>query len=149
MFLFANQASSTLAAPAGSSATSLTLAAGSGSKFPSPSGIDVFALVLADAATNTSFEVVYCTARTGDVLTVLRAQEGTTALNWTTGDFANLFVTKGQMEALAQSLGGTTAQRPAAPKLYQSYFDATLGVPITCSQVTPSIVWVNAAGVAV
>lgn len=45
--------------------------------------------------------------------------------------------------------GGTTAQRPAAPTLNQSYFDTTLGYEIECKQVTPSIIWVNAAGVQV
>lgn len=45
--------------------------------------------------------------------------------------------------------GGTTAARPASPGLYQPYFDTTLGQPIWCSQITPSIIWVNAAGVAV
>lgn len=148
MFLFANQASSALAAPIGSGATSLSLTPGSGSKFPSPTGSDQFALTLTDAATNTVYEVVYCTSRTGDVLTVTRAQEGTTALNWTTGDFANLYVTAGTIGALAQSVGGTTAQRPAVPKLYQGYFDTTIGQPIWCSQVSPAI-WLNAAGVAV
>lgn len=44
-------------------------------------------------------------------------------------------------------MGGTTSARPASPILYQQYFDTTLGLPIWCSQATPSIIWVNAAGV--
>lgn len=44
--------------------------------------------------------------------------------------------------------GGTTANRPAVPKLYQFYVDTTLGQPIWCTQVSPAI-WINAAGVAV
>jgi hypothetical protein len=49
----------------------------------------------------------------------------------------------------AQPQGGTTAQRPAAPALYQLYFDTTLGYHISCKQVTPSIVWVDGAGTTV
>lgn len=45
--------------------------------------------------------------------------------------------------------GGTTAQRPTAPVLYQQYFDTTLGLPIWCDQVTPSVTWVDATGATV
>jgi hypothetical protein len=45
--------------------------------------------------------------------------------------------------------GGTTAQRPALPALWQPYFDTSLGFPIWCSQNTPSIIWVDSAGVSV
>lgn len=46
-------------------------------------------------------------------------------------------------------LGGTTAARPVAPLLYVNYFDTTLGQPIWAKQITPTVIWVNAAGVAV
>jgi hypothetical protein len=49
----------------------------------------------------------------------------------------------------AQPVGGTTAQRPTAPVLYQQYFDTTLGKPIWCSQVTSSVVWKDATGATV
>lgn len=49
----------------------------------------------------------------------------------------------------AQPIGGTTAQRPTAPVQYQQYFDTTLGYPIWCSQVTPSVAWVDATGASV
>ena len=42
-------------------------------------------------------------------------------------------------------LGGTTATRPVTPAQYTSYFDTTLGLPITYF----GVVWVNAAGVTV
>jgi hypothetical protein len=46
--------------------------------------------------------------------------------------------------------GGTTAQRPASPQLYQDYFDTTLGFKICAKQISPSVIWVNiATGVAV
>lgn len=99
-FLYANNAKSTLAAPINTVATSLTLTAGTGALFPNPSGGDLFVLVLTDAATGNVFEVLHCTARVADVCTVVRAQEGTTALNWTTGDFANNVITAGTMDAI-------------------------------------------------
>ncbi len=46
-------------------------------------------------------------------------------------------------------LGGTMAHRPTSPVLYSSYFDTTLGQPIWASQVSPAVVWKNAAGVTV
>lgn len=45
--------------------------------------------------------------------------------------------------------GGPTSNRPVAPSLYSSYFDTTLGQPIWAEQVTPTVIWVNAAGVSV
>ncbi len=46
-------------------------------------------------------------------------------------------------------IGGTAAARPVAPPLYVNYFDTTLGQPIWAKQITPTVIWVNAAGVAV
>ncbi|MFM0439279.1 hypothetical protein PQQ84_22660 [Paraburkholderia strydomiana] len=45
--------------------------------------------------------------------------------------------------------GGPTSSRPTSPTLYQVYFDTTLQQPVVASQVTPSVIWVNAAGVQV
>lgn len=106
IYLFANNAKSTLAASINTTATSVTLQAGTGALFPNPTGGDFFALVLTDAATGSVFEIMKCTARAGDVCTVARAQEGTIALNWTTGDFANNVLTKETAEALQSGGGG-------------------------------------------
>jgi len=102
-FLFANNASSTLAAPISNSATSLTLASGAGAEFPNPSAGQQFALTLNDAATGLLTEIVYCTARSGDTLTVVRAQEGTVAQNWLAGDLAASLITAGNLAAMQQS----------------------------------------------
>ena len=48
-----------------------------------------------------------------------------------------------------QPQGGTTAQRPASPALWQIYFDTTIGLPIWCNQITPTVTWQDAAGNAV
>jgi hypothetical protein len=71
-------------------------------------------------------------------------QNQSTDLTWAQVD--------GNFIALAGAIGvngGSTAQRPVSPLLYQSYFDTTLGIPIVCSQITPSVIWVNFAGVPV
>lgn len=174
-FVFANNAGSTLAAPISSGATSITLAAGTGDLFPAPGAGEQFTLSLTDVATGQVNEIVYCTARSSDTLTVVRAQEGTAAAAWTTGDFANHFVTAGTADAFAQGTQGTmaaqnanavaitggavrgvalgglhgnTASRPATPSAYDQYFDTDIGQPIWCKSTGPNV-WVNAAGVSV
>ena len=102
-YLFANDASSTLAAPISTTATSLTLASGTGALFPSPSAGQQFTLTMNDAATGLLTEIMLCTARSGDTLTVERAQEGTVALNWLAGDLAANLCTAGTMAALLQT----------------------------------------------
>lgn len=102
-FLFANDASSTLAGPISNSAVSMNVASGQGALFPNPSAGQQFAGTFNDAATGLLTEIIYCTARTGDALTIERAQEGTVAQSWFAGDlFANL-VTAGQMAAMVQT----------------------------------------------
>jgi len=102
-FLFANNAASTLAAPISNSATSVTLASGTGALFPNPSGSQEFALTFNDAATGLLTEIVYCTSRSGDTLTIVRAEESTTALSWLAGDLAANLWTAGQAAAMQQS----------------------------------------------
>lgn len=103
VFLFANDASSTLAAPISSTATSVTLASGTGALFPNPSAGQQFALTFNDAATGLLTEIVYCSAISGDTLTIARAQEGTTAQAWLAGDLAANLLTAGTMEAMLQT----------------------------------------------
>ena len=102
-FVMTNNASSTLAAPISNSALSLTLAAGTGAKFPNPSAGQQFPLTMNDAATGLLVEIMYCTARSGDVCTVVRAQEGTVAQNWLAGDLAANLITAGVLAAYQQA----------------------------------------------
>jgi hypothetical protein len=97
-FVYANNVSTTLAAAATSGMTTLTLA--SSTNLPMlPPGY-VMALTLNDAATRMVYEIVYVIAITGTTLTVMRAQEGTTAQNWAIGDYAFSTVTAGQLTDL-------------------------------------------------
>jgi hypothetical protein len=101
-FVFSDNARSSLGQAIGPGATVITLAAGGGAAFPIPAANQQFALTLNDLATRVNYEVCYCTARTGDVLTVLRGQEGTTAQSWVIGDYAWNGPTSGQMSAMVQ-----------------------------------------------
>lgn len=96
--LFTNNAKSTLAGDILIGATTLTVATGEGSKFPSPNAQEFFALTLQDPQNEATLEIVYCTARSGDVLTVTRAQEGTSARAWAEKSLAELRLTAGVLE---------------------------------------------------
>ena len=94
-FLYTNNAFSTLASGITAVATSITLAAGEGARFPNPGADEQFALTLTDG---TNIEIVYCTSRATDVLTVVRAQEGTTGYAFLAGDSAQLRITAAALE---------------------------------------------------
>ena len=95
--LFSNNAVSNLASPLTPTAVSIPLTAGGGALFPSPSAGQIFKLTLTDAATGKINEIVNVTSRTGDTLTVVRGQEGTSPLAWSAGDFAANFLTAGSL----------------------------------------------------
>lgn len=101
--LAANNAQTVLASGINASATTLTLATGGGSLFPTPvTGTSLFKLTLLDAATETQNEIVHVTAVSGDVFTIVRAQEGTTARSWSANDIAMCAVTAGTLTYFAQ-----------------------------------------------
>ena len=115
-FTFTNNAGSTLAGPINNTTTTINLASGGGVLFPNPVvGSTQFAATIIDAATGLLREIVYCTSRSGDTLTVLRAQEGTVGLNWNAGDLVQELVTAGEMNAFLQ----TPVQ---VPSVYQTQF---------------------------
>lgn len=102
--LFKNNAHSTLASSITDSATSITLASGHGdARFPVTASPNYFYATLIDSSNN--LEVVKCTARSSDVLTVVRAQEGTSARAYSTGDRIELRITAQGLE----DLNGTRA----------------------------------------
>lgn len=101
--LAANNAQTVLAAGISSSATSLTVNTGTGTLFPAPvSGTSYFKLTMIDAATGTITEIVHVTARAGDVFTIQRAREGTTARAWSANDIAANMMTAGTLDVMAQ-----------------------------------------------
>ncbi len=101
--LYANNAVSTLAAALGAGDLSLTVAAGDGALFPAPdSGLgEYFMCTLVDAANEP--EIVKAAARTGDTLTIERAQEGTSAREFAAGDRVELRLTAGGLDSFIQT----------------------------------------------
>ncbi|MCK5318034.1 MAG: hypothetical protein KAJ55_08970 [Anaerolineales bacterium] len=75
--VFSNNASALLAASITDVETVIQVDAGFGALFPSPGASEFFQVVLENASGD--LEICQCTERTGDLLTVVRAQEGTTA----------------------------------------------------------------------
>ena len=79
--LFANGAASTLSGTLAQGGTTMTLASGAGSKFPSISGTDYFYITLFTKdsyAVEQNIEIAKVTARTGDTLTIVRDIENIT-----------------------------------------------------------------------
>jgi len=102
--LFTNNAWGTLASQLNAGATSLALTTGQGARFPSPTGGDYFLLTLIGltGTTETSWEIVKCTARSTDTLTIVRAQEGTSDATWAVGTRVELRVTAAPLADLGQ-----------------------------------------------
>jgi hypothetical protein len=82
--LFTNNASATLAGSYTATATAITLTAGQGALFPAPGAGEWFMATVVDNLNN--IEIIKCTARTSDTLTVLRGQEGTPARPFGAGE---------------------------------------------------------------
>lgn len=81
--LFKNNASSTLDTAISASDLGLAVAYGDGTEFPAVGVSEYFYMTI--EATDGTYEVVKVTARSGDSMTIVRAQEGTTALAFTAG----------------------------------------------------------------
>jgi hypothetical protein len=82
--LFKNNAKTTLNGTLAIGGTSINLPSGHGNRFPTPSGSDYFLITLYEkdgASSEINYEVVKCTARVGDVLTVVRDFEGLVVAN--------------------------------------------------------------------
>lgn len=73
-----NNASTTVPLAISSTATSLVVATGAGSGFPTLGAGDYFFATIQDV--NNHFEIVKVTARADDTMTIVRAQEGTLAI---------------------------------------------------------------------
>lgn len=104
--LFADNASSLLASAIISTDTTLAVTPTQGSLFPAPGAGQQAVITLEDTAGN--IEIVWCTGRTGDTLTIVRAQEGTTALGFSSGSRVEQRCTAGMLAAMLQKNGGDT-----------------------------------------
>jgi hypothetical protein len=104
VLLFANNASTTLSGPISTSSNSVGVSTGSGALFPSPVVGQYFVATIQSTTVPGQIEVVWVTARTGDTLTVVRAQEGTSAADFLAGDIFEMRPTAGQMSAMLQKV---------------------------------------------
>ncbi len=88
--LLANNVSTTLATAINTVATTVVVSTGTGSDFPTVSPGDYFYATL--VTTTGLIEIVKCTARTGDSLTVTRAQDNTVATSFPVGSLVEMRV---------------------------------------------------------
>lgn len=86
--LFANNCNTTLNGGITAVATSLVVTSATG--FPSPTGSQYFYCTLADAATQTTIEIVKVTAVSGTTFTIVRGQDGTTGTIFASGAIVSL-----------------------------------------------------------
>ena len=142
--VFSNNASTTLASSLSSTASSCAATSGGGSLFPALTGGNTFQMTFSKIVGGavTAQEIVTVTARTGDVFTITRAQEGTTALAWNAGDTMQLLPTAGSMNAFAQASdlqaqAGSYAQDTGTANAYVAAVTPTL----TAHLVGAPIVW--------
>ncbi len=107
--LYTNDAASTIAQSISAGTTTVVLASGTGTIFPHPmGGGDFFMLKLINPLANPVVsEIVAVTARTGDTLTVQRAQEGTSASAFPGGSIASHRVTAGTLQRFLDRNGDT------------------------------------------
>ena len=108
-YQFTNNAATTLASSILVGATSLTVASTTGALFPTLTGSNFFYCTLQNTAGST-VEIVKVTARSTDTFTIVRAQEGTTASAFASGDKVELRLTAGEINQLFGAVvqgGGT------------------------------------------
>lgn len=110
-YQFKNNATTTLASGILAGDTSLTVATGTGSLFPTLTTGQFFFCTLQNT-TGTTIEIVKVTARSGDIFTIVRAQEGTTASAFSSGDKVDQRLTAGELNQLFSGVaqGGGTDQ---------------------------------------
>lgn len=104
-----NNCSTILASSLSAGATTLTVAPAEGSKFPVLSAGDWHPLTLVKLVSGQPVvEIVKATARAGDVFTIVRAHEGTTAQAFSAGDRVELRATAGVFNEYVPQGGGAS-----------------------------------------
>lgn len=118
---YTNFATTTLGATLLVGGTSLTVATGSGTLFPTISGTKYFYVTLSNNSGNV--EIIKVTARSGDSFsTIVRAQKGTTARQWEIGDAVQLRWNSAYIDDM---LAEITVSDPISVIDYGAYKDGT------------------------
>ena len=118
----ANNAYGTLNAGISNVATTLVLNSGEGSRFPTLSAGDYFYATLIDTSNN--LEIVKVTARATDTLTIVRAQDNTTARAFSANDRFELRPTAALFNELI--LAASAALQPSSIGVSVQAYDANL-----------------------
>ena len=105
-FKFSNAATATTASSITPSSTTVPVASGLGALFPVLSAGEWFTAVIVDSSNN--LEIVRVTQRVGDVMTVERAQDGTTARTFSSGSRFELRLTTAALNNFLQLDGPQT-----------------------------------------
>ncbi len=106
--ILTNNCSSSLANSISAGATSIAVTPGDGLKFPALSAGQWFMATLTKLVGGApAHEIVKVTSRAGDVLTVVRAQEGTIALTFSAGDKLDMRLTAETINSKMDKDGGT------------------------------------------
>ena len=122
--LYTNNAATYLAFGITNTATTMQVSANAGSLFPNPTGGDYFYVSLISLS-GPIIEIVKCTARSGDIFTIERGQEGTSALYWNMGDNVQLRITAAGMNYIAGSTASTTLEQSFTATQGQTVFTLT------------------------
>ncbi len=124
-----NNAAAHLAAPLAVDGTSIVLVTTEVGNFPSLAAGEWFPMTLSDP--DGHLEVVKITARAGNILTAVRAQEATAARVWETGDRAEIRMTAGSITAIRD-------ESKAEMTAYKAVVDAEVdAVQVGLSLVAP------------
>lgn len=99
--LFTNNAATVLSAGILAGDTSLTVTAGTGALFPTLAGSEYFYCTLSNTS-GSVLEIVKVTARSTDTFTIVRAQDGTTASAFSTGDKVELRLVRASLTNFPQ-----------------------------------------------
>lgn len=113
-----NNAFSTLAGALTDVATTLTVQAGHGDRFPVIAAPGYTLITLEDNSGNREIVKVTARASASDSMTITRAQEGTTARAWAAGDSVELRMTAGEVQSLFDHVDDPTAAHAASAISY-------------------------------
>jgi len=131
---FKNNASTTLAQDITDVSTSLVVAAGTGVLFPALGANDYFLITVVDNAGNN--EIMKVTAINTDTLTVVRAQEGTTARAFAMNSLVELRLTAGAIQEILNVTYATPAEVSAGVLDMKAVSPATMSSANVASAVT-------------
>lgn len=109
--LFSNNAETSVGAQMAAASTTLTVAAGTGGLFTSPTNGDYELVTLTRGG---QYEIMKMTARSGDNMTVARGQEGTTPLQWEIGEMVSGRLTRDTIAQIQQESANAAAAAAVA-----------------------------------